>query len=103
MAGLIIRDETEKIILDTTTRVGEILGTIQTNGRKTGSVTNSAIAGSGSRKFFYFTTNQGSIFGGPILTRNTQTGVVSWDYDALLQGDYIETAYPNNTVYYGLY
>lgn len=103
MAGLVIYDANGNEIMNTTTRVGELLGSFRTNNQATGSFMGNGIAGSGAREFFYFTLNQSDIRGGPVVTRNVRNGQIFWEYNITVAGDYPVGGVPNDTVYYGTY
>lgn len=103
-AGLQIFDASGNLIIDYSTRVGRFIGSFATGGAVSGSITDTSII---SRVFLHYTPESGSgIYGGPEVTANTTTGVISWDYIYATIGSGMPTPGPADrihTVYYGAY
>lgn len=96
--GLIIRDDSGNVIIDSTMPVGKILGSFSTGGNLSGTFTDSRIIG---QRVFYFSSYTYGLFGGVILDANTSNGVISWKFEMQVNG----VPMPNtetDTVFYGI-
>ncbi len=100
-AGLQIFDENGNTILDTTTYVGRFVGSFNTNGQTTGSFTDTRIIG---QRFLHFCPNSSGIYGGPSVTGNTVTGLITWDFNLNTNGTVnVPPSSRELTIIYGVY
>jgi hypothetical protein len=102
-AGLQIFDASGNLIIDYSTRVGRFIGSFATGGAISGSITDTSIIG---RVFLHYTPGSGiGVYGGPEVTANTSSGVISWNYTQTTAGGAAggTSADRQHTVYYGAY
>lgn len=82
-AGLQLFDENGTAVLDITTYVGRFIGSFNTGGQQTGSIIDTKIIG---QRFLHICPNSSGIYGGPNVTADTSTGVISWDFAISING-----------------
>lgn len=101
IVGLELSDAAGNVILGATTYVGAFYGSFSTNGQASGSITDTRLIG---RVLLPFLTDTGvnGTYGGPLVTLNSATGVISWAYNYSATGTTAPTI-PNDTIYYGGY
>lgn len=74
------------LIIDLSTRVGRFYASFDTAGQLSGSLTDATIIG---KSFLYFAVASGSgVYGGPDVSANTSTGLISWTYNMTVTGSF---------------
>ena len=96
--GLQIFNASGDIILNINDRVGRFLNTFTTDGNNSGTFTDSNLIG--KTDFFYYMPSESTDYGGPLVTANLSTGVISWEYVM----DFETSPIPSGEkVYYGAF
>lgn len=101
--GLLILRPSGETVLDWTTRTGQFLGWVDTNGQQTGSVSDPRFIG---RELCAFArpTIADSPYGGPVVTLNKATGVMSWEFPLTYSGALSPNAdHRSYRITYGVY
>lgn len=97
--GLEVYKPDGTLLLGVTTYVGMFYGSFSTGGLANGSFTNPKMVGRSLLTFLPDTGLNGS-YGGPVITLNPSTGVISWAYTGY---NGAAPTIPNETIFYGGY
>lgn len=91
------------LTLDLGDRVAQWYGSGSTGGALTGSFTDTKLIGRTAMAFALSNTSVDSVYGGPDITVNATTGVVSWSYAGTVSGFTPPATERDHTIYWGHY
>lgn len=97
-AGIRFRNDDGSIYMDFTTYTGAFLGSFTATAPNSGSIQVPALVGKRLLTFCPSLNLNGQGFGGPVVSLNSATGVISWSFPGTAQG-----GSATFTVYYGYY
>lgn len=96
--GMRFYNDDGSVYMDLTTYCGAFLGSFSTNGASSGSLSVPALVGKRLLAFCPQSNLQGQGSGGPVVTLNSSTGLISWAITGTSSG-----GSSNFTVFYGGY
>ncbi|MBB5709450.1 hypothetical protein [Sphingomonas xinjiangensis] len=88
-----------QVIFSETSYAGNFVGSFNTGGQKTGSFVDASLIG---RILIHFLPQSISLYGGPKVTLDPNSGTVTWNYDIQVQGQGAPPI-PSETIWYGGY
>lgn len=86
-------------LFDETSYAGNYVGSFNTGGAQTGSITDPAMIG---KRLIYFVPQALSVYGGPDLILNSATGQITWQYNVQFSNQ-VPSPPPAEDIDYGGY